>query len=516
LDGFAERGNNGISVMIFPLAHENLRGRRLPWITIGIIALNAVIFLFTNGKMEQQMQEMAQVELRILYLSAQYPDAQMTPRAADLVVAVKLQYPDEYRQLVTKFQDEADRAAKDGAGAHGLSPAEADSEMAQLCAQLTDVQQHSIAWNYAFHPVDPTPWSYVTANFLHGGWLHIIFNMWFLWLAGTVLEDLWGRIVYPIFYLMAGVLAYAVHGVVYPHSLVSALGASGAIAGLMGAFLARFPKTKIRLGWLFFFKIFKFNVPAYIILPMWLGIQIFWGLLFRSFGAEGGIAYWAHIGGFAFGALGAFLLRATGIEHSADQAIEAKVSWSADPRIVRATEALGENNPAGAIFALRELVKEKPDSLDAWDLLLTAQSKNQDSEGQKETLGALIRLRVAAGDMEEAWNNYSEYKDLGGPKLPRGVWLEICRFLERESRWDLAAEEYEHLAKANAGERAGVSALVSAGRIYAEHLFKPELAERLFKQAAVSPAPHSDLDAAIQEGLKQCTAAAHKPGAYGR
>jgi hypothetical protein len=148
--------------------------------------------------------------------------------------------------------------------------------------------------------------------------------------------------------------------------------------------------------------------------------------------------------------------------------------------------------------------------------MLKAQTHKQDFEGQKETLGALCRLRVAGGDIEGAWNDYSEYKNLGGTKLPRGVWLEICRFLERESRWDLAAEEYEHLAKANAGERAGVSALVSAGRIYAEHLFKPELAEKLFKQAAVSPAPHSDLDAAIQEGLKQCTASAHKPGAYGR
>lgn len=502
--------------MIFPLAHENLRGRRWPWITIGIIALNTVIFLLTNGKMEQQMQQMGQVELHILFLSAQYPDAQMTPSATNLVAAVKLQHPDEYQKLVTEFQREADLSSREAPDTHRKSAAEADSEMAQLCAQLTDAQEHSIAWKYAFHPVDPTPWSYVTACFLHGGWLHLIFNMWFLWLSGTVLEDLWGRIVYPIFYLLAGVLANAVHGVVFPHSLVSVLGASGAIAGLMGAFLARFPNTKIRLGWLFIVKVFKFNVPAYIILPMWLGIQLFWGVIFRSFGAEGGIAYWAHIGGFAFGALGAILLRATGIEQSADQAIEAKVTWSADPRIVRATEALGEDNPEGAIFALRELVNEKPDSLDGWELMLKAQSKKQDFEGQKETLGVLCRLRVAAGDFEDAWNDYQGYKSLGGTKLPRGVWLEICRYLERENRWEVAAEEYQNLAHANMGERAGVAALVSAGHIYTTHLFKPELAEKLFQEAAASPALHSDLDAAIQDGLKKCAAAAQKPGAYGR
>lgn len=505
--------------MIFPLAHENLRGRRWPWITIGIIALNTVIFLLTNGTMERDMRQTGDAELHILALSAQYPDAQMTPEARDIVSAVKLQYPDQYQKLVEQFQEEADRAQRSGSPdseARQLTPAEADSEMAQLCAQLTELQQHSIAWKYAFHPVDPTPWSYVTACFLHGGWLHLIFNMWFLWLSGTVLEDLWGRIVYPIFYLLTGVLANAVHGAVFPHSLVPVLGASGAIAGLMGAFLARFPKTKIRLGWLFIIKVFKFNVPAFIILPMWLGIQLFWGVLFRSLGAEGGIAYWAHIGGFAFGALGAVLLRATGIEQSADAAVEAKVTWTADPRIVRATDSLAENNPEGAIAALRQLVKEKPDSLDAWDLLLKAQNRKQDFDGQKETVGALCRLRVANGDLEGAWNDYLEYKNLGGTKLPRGVWLALCRHLETEKRWELAAEEYESLAHANPGERAGVAALVSAGRIYATHLFKTDRAEALFREAAASPAPHSDLDAAIQEGLKQCAAAMPQSGAYGR
>jgi membrane associated rhomboid family serine protease len=499
--------------MIFPLAHENLRGRRWPVVTIGIIVLNTVIFLFTNGKMEQEMRQTSEVELHILFLSAQYPDAQMTPGATDLVTAVKLQYPEQYRELVTKFQDAADQAARSNSGDPRVSPAEADAEMAQLCTQLTEIEQRSIAWKYAFHPVDPTPWSYVTACFLHGGWLHLIFNMWFLWLSGTVLEDLWGRIVYPLFYLATGVLANAVHGVVFPHSLIPALGASGAIAGLMGAFLARYPKTRIKLG-LFYF--IKFHVPAFVILPLWLLVQLFWGLLSRTTGLDTGVANWAHIGGFAFGALGAFLLRTTGIEESADQAIEAKVTWSADPRIVRATEALGENSAAGAIFALRELVNEKPDSLDAWELLLKAQNQKQDFEGKKETLEVLCRLRVAGGDLEGGWNDYSEYKNLGGTKLPRGVWLEICRYLERENRWETAAEEYESLARANSGERAGVAALVSAGRIYATQLLDADPAEKLLKEAAASTTPHSDLDAAIQEGLKQCATAAVKPGSYGR
>src|SRR3984957_17225103 len=102
--------------MIIPLSHENLRGRRWPWITIGLIILNAIIFLCTNGTMEHQMAETSQVELRILLLSAQYPDAELTPAARDLIAAVRLQYPDQYHRLVAQFQDQADPAARGDGG----------------------------------------------------------------------------------------------------------------------------------------------------------------------------------------------------------------------------------------------------------------------------------------------------------------------------------------------------------------------------------------------------------------
>lgn len=500
--------------MIIPLAHENLRGRRWPWVTIALIALNTIIFLFTQGTMDRELAQIGQVELHILVLSARFPDAQMTPEATEMVEAFKRQHPGAYKQLASGSRTEA----FDAWDAHSLqkdwSPEDVNAEMANLCAQLTQVRDDSISWRYAFHPVHPSLVSYITASFLHGGWLHLIFNMWFLWLAGTVLEDAWGRIVYPIFYLLSGMLAFVVHAIVFPNSLVPVLGASGAIAGLMGAFLARFPKTRIRLGWLLFVYIFRFYVPAYVVLPLWLVIQVFWGALFASFRAEAGVAYWAHIGGFAFGALGAVLLRVTGIEHTVNEAIEAKVSWSADPRIVRATECLGENNAAGAIVALRELVAEQPESVEGWELLLTAQEKKQDFTGQKETLAVLCRLHVTSGELPLAWNDYQAYSNLGGEKLPRGVWLELCRYLEGEQSWDRAASEYERLAQSNPAERAGVSALVSAARIRQTRLSQPERAAKLFEEAAASRVPHADLDAAIQEGLEQCAAAVPRAGNY--
>ncbi|MGB7308672.1 MAG: rhomboid family intramembrane serine protease [Candidatus Acidiferrales bacterium] len=504
--------------MIIPLAHENQRGRRWPWVTIAIIAINFVVFLATNGTLDRELQKIDSAELHILLLSARYPDTQMPPDAEEVVGAYKLQHADVYAQMAapnrTRAVDSWDARFLENPPAQD----EANSEMARFSSELQQARDASIIWKYAFHPFHPTLRSYITASFLHGGWLHIIFNMWFLWLAGTILEDTWGRIAYPIFYLACGALGFVIHGIVFPGSLVPVVGASGAIAGLMGAFLARFPKTNIRLAWILFIKPIKFSVPAYIVLPLWLLIEVFWGAVFAAARAEGGVAHWAHIGGFAFGALGALLLKYTGIEHSLDRAIDAKVSWTADPRIVRATDSLAENNPAGAIASLQQLVAEKPDSVEGWEMLLAAQQRKQDPAGQKDTLEALCRLHAGAGEMEAAWNDYVQFTNLGGQKISRGVWLELCRYLEGKHDWEGAAAEYERLAENNPKERAGVSALVSAARIRLTSLNEPDRAAKLYQAAADSRVPHTDLDTAIQEGLQQCakSAPSSQPGAYSR
>jgi len=92
----------------------------------------------------------------------------------------------------------------------------------------------------------------------------------------------------------------------------------------MGAFLVRFPKTKIRMMWLFLFKAYKFNVPAFTLLPLWLGMEFFSGVWY---GATSGVAHWAHIGGFVAGVLAALAFRASGLEQKAEQAVTAKAEW---------------------------------------------------------------------------------------------------------------------------------------------------------------------------------------------
>src|SRR5437016_4328830 len=211
----------------------------------------------------------------------------------------------------------------------------------------------TILGKYAFIPSKPTPISYITANFLHSGWLHVIFNMWFLWLAGFVLEDRWGRILYTIVYLLAGAAALQIHAWANSGSSIPSLGASGAVAGLMGAFLVRFPFMKIKIALFYRLRPLTFDAQAIWLLPFWL-INEFIGTIF---GSLSGVAHWAHIGGFIFGALAALLLKVSGLEYKANQAIEAKLDedvLTADPVIEQAGELMEERKFDDAIVGVKK------------------------------------------------------------------------------------------------------------------------------------------------------------------
>jgi membrane associated rhomboid family serine protease len=152
---------------------------------------------------------------------------------------------------------------------------------------------------------------FFTMMFLHSGWLHLILNMWMLWLFGPTIEDRLGHGPYLAFYLGCGVAAALAHAVFNPTSTVPALGASGAIAGVLGCYVRLFPLARvIVLVPIIFIPLF-FEVPALVFAGLWFIVQVLQGateMLMPSTG--GGVAWWAHIGGFLAGlALGPVLLR---------------------------------------------------------------------------------------------------------------------------------------------------------------------------------------------------------------
>jgi membrane associated rhomboid family serine protease len=143
----------------------------------------------------------------------------------------------------------------------------------------------------------------LTSMFLHGGWMHLIGNMWFLWIYGDNVEDVLGHGKYLLFYLLAGAAAGLVHVLLNPYSRVPTVGASGAIAGVMGAYMIKFPHSRILtlVPIVIFFT--TIEIPALIILLYWFAIQIFSGIGSIGFSnvSRGGVAWFAHVGGFVAG-----------------------------------------------------------------------------------------------------------------------------------------------------------------------------------------------------------------------
>jgi|RhiMethySRZTD1v2_1073278.scaffolds.fasta_scaffold310721_3 membrane associated rhomboid family serine protease len=143
----------------------------------------------------------------------------------------------------------------------------------------------------------------ITSMFLHGGWMHIIGNMWFLWIFGDNIEDILGHGKFLIFYLLCGIVAALAQVMLNPYSRVPMVGASGAIAGVMGSYLLKFPHARIETLAFIFIFLTRFDVPAWLMLILWFGTQLFSGVgsIGHTMVNEGGTAFFAHIGGFVAG-----------------------------------------------------------------------------------------------------------------------------------------------------------------------------------------------------------------------
>ena len=152
----------------------------------------------------------------------------------------------------------------------------------------------------------------LTSQFLHGGWLHLLGNMLYLWIFGNNVEDRMGRVGFVVFYLVGGIVAGLAQVAIDPESPIPTIGASGAIAATLGAYLVFFPGARVTslvfLG--FFYQLVR--IPAAIVLGFWFILQLFDGI--GSLGADqtGGVAFFAHIGGFVFGAVVAWVMTRLG------------------------------------------------------------------------------------------------------------------------------------------------------------------------------------------------------------
>jgi membrane associated rhomboid family serine protease len=488
--------------MLIPIKHDNMTARRWPVITLALIAINTAVFLFTTSTIGDEAPALGEVKSHILMLAALHPELKMQPEAQQLVDGFKESHPDQWKHVQSPYRDIID--AYDAKIKMMEDPSKLQAEMDSMTQAYSKLAATSVTEQYAFVPAHPNPISYLTANFLHGGWLHLIGNMWFLWLAGFVLEDVWGRWLYSAFYLIAGAAALQFYAWSSPGSITPTLGASGAVAALMGAFLVRFPKMKIEMAWLFMFKIYRFKAAAYWLLPLWLVMEMFYGSLF---GSGSGVAHWAHVGGFLFGAVAALGLQYSGLEHKANKAIEEQVSWSADPELEQASSMMEHGQLEEALTILKNHAAAKPNAIDSWTLMRQIYARQNNAPALLEATLKTCALHLKAHEVEAAFQDYADFIDGGGEKLPAALWLEICKGAEELQDFERALSEYEQLAASYPVERQALTAQLAAARVCLKKLNRPQDALAIYQHAAASPIPHLDWEPHIQAGIKEAKAA---------
>ncbi len=316
--------------MIIPIGHEDATVRRVPWVTLAAIAVCVVVQLAISLQWE------AELRLELSYGAAleyaiEHPylrvDAALVP--AHELVQLREPAPADREQLAAEQQ-----------------------RLDELTATWrADLRQHPL-WRGGLVPAEPTLFGLVAHMFLHAGWLHLISNMLIFYLAGPFLEEAWGARLYAAFYITAGVVAGGMYALLERGLQAPLVGASGAVAGVLGAFLLLRGKSRIRFAVILGF-VGTFTAPAWVMLPLWFLFELFDALAGDVAAAgAGGVAYWAHVWGFVFGV--AFAMVAQRVRPVAKELLPPPApAPRRDPRLVEARKLLdrGIYPPAWTLLA---------------------------------------------------------------------------------------------------------------------------------------------------------------------
>lgn len=396
--------------MIIPIGLEQDTVRRWPWVSIVLVVANIAVFLTTGMGAGNEAEIQARLTDVVTYWH-EHP---------------YLELPQELRDetLSGPARERADALVEVIRTTGGTTPEDAADrqreaeELDRLVSRLREAVERHPFKRWGLTPAHPTAVTFLTSMFIHGGWMHLLSNLLILWLAGPFVEDAFGRPLFVALYLISGVVAAGSHILAFPDSLMPLGGASGAIAGVMGAFLIRYAFVKIRFFY-WFGLIFRgtFDAPAWIMLPLWLLQNLFFASLDTE--GRGGVAYWAHVGGFAFGMAVAFVIKSMRVEERyIAPKIEAQISVSQHPALDAGMDLLHQGNFPGARERLAEVLASEPRHPDAnlamWQCFVAEGRPAEGVEFVVRVIEDALR-RNEPGVALQHWRELVDDAGVGGP-----------------------------------------------------------------------------------------------------
>jgi len=350
-------------MFFIPIFNEDFEFKRLPFITIFIILLNVIVFIFTSQIVSRQMKGINKINVKLYNITI------------ELIMENKnIEYMEKgYPVIDANFLE---RIKSDTCFDHESNMYK---EWENCHNQFEDIRSQLLYYKWGATPEKLSIITLISAMFIHGSFFHLFFNMLFLWLVGLNIEDDWGRPVFLSIYLIGGIISTLVYSAISADKSIPLIGASGAISVVMGAFMIRHFKTRIRYFYfilLIFYPLWGFiNIPAFVVLPLWFIQQIFGASM--SAKLNSGVAYWAHISGFLFGAVAGLFIKFTGLEKNILEPLieEEREKIKISNNMQMALDSIDNSKYKDAINFLKIHLQEHRNDIDALNLLITSMVK---------------------------------------------------------------------------------------------------------------------------------------------
>ncbi len=466
---------------ILPLGHE-LELRRVPKVTFALIILNVIVFLGTHFIIDSEIEDLGRTQYELaekgiaLLMEMQSNEGDPGGFTFSLPELEEKKTPDEVLEYI------ADKLKK-------------NPQLFQVwLGEYEDYKkscQDLLLNKIGLVPKDFPTIGILTHMFVHGGWLHLIFNMWFLYLAGVALEDTWGRFNFLGFYLLGGIVAALMQYGVNTQSTIPMIGASGAVAAAMGAFAVRFAKEKIDCLFLalLFIKpvIRRFSSPAWLLLILWFGGQLFYAEMYKGLGEEGGVAFWAHVGGFVFGAvLAAFLklgkIEETLIKPKLEKLPEYQKDFEQDIRLVTAMKQMDRELYHEALEEVESLLLDHPQNPDARLVKARLLALTKSTDQSRDLFVELMKEAKGQADKKMLATLYEEYRErFPKASLPSEVLFAAGRVFFEMQHEGISWSAFSELEKMQESPDISAKALFYLGRIKAELEKNPGQARAIFQ-----------------------------------
>ena len=440
--------------MFFPISTEKMTVQRWPIVTATITIICLLLLIVTNTVIALQRREIHELWMKKLLIESKY----IFDEGLGAIYGNEGYGKFEERMRAGEIIDKDSREYK--------------------IWEKVDSEYKKKSTSTIFHVLGFIPSKFwrvhtlFTSVLVHGGVVHFLGNMWFLWVLGCNIEDIWGRRNFLLFFFAAGIVATFLHSLINFGSEVPTIGASGAIAGVMGAFMIRNYRTKIK----FFYFLYPHPalmgtvlVPAWVAMGLYLLFDLFYGVV--SFGRATGTAYWAHVGGFLAGIGTAVAFKTKGIEEKyitpkLEEGIEAvKVS----PLMDRAFKEREKGNFEKAVKLLEQLTSQQPENVDAYREMANIQTTINKRDKAADAFTKVIHLSLQKGEQEAALNTYYEMK-VGNISLPLGPddLYGLAGALYRKGRVDEALQMYQQLIKKFPGSTVASKGILKCATVFSE------------------------------------------------